>query len=468
MQLQLLSGIATDNGPDVRVALPVNRVPVPGSNGVSNGYLRPAEGIVQVVVGPGDGRGLFVWDGVLYAVMGTSFISIAGDGTIVTLGTVAAGGPVSWTFDFTRLAFSAGGKLYFWDKSTLREVTDPDLGVSLSVVWIQGYFFSTDGEFIVASDLLDPASIGPFSYASSETSPDAVVSLLRVRNELWALNRYTCEVFTNTAQPNFPFSVILGAQVQKGCVGANACCVFLEQVAFVGSAQNEATGIYLANNGRAQKISTIEVDRLLADLNDDKQSRIILETRNDGGLAHLYVRLPDRTLVFDAAATAAFERPVWFALTSGNVGFSAYRGAFFQWFENRWWCCDPTAGSMRVGYLDQTISTQWGDAARWEVSTPILFNEGRGVIVNELSLTALTGRVALGSAPVISTSHSLDGVSWSQDITKSAGVIGDRQHRIRWLRLGKFDQMVMQRFRGSSDAHISLLRLDADVVGLSQ
>ena len=78
----------------------------------------------------------------------------------------------------------------------------------------------------------------------------------------------------------------------------------------------------------------------------------------------------------------------------------------------------------------QTVSTHWGERVRWELTTPIVFNEGNGAIFNELELIALPGSVPFGTDPLISTSYSLDGLSWSVDHTIRVGAFGARQHRI--------------------------------------
>jgi hypothetical protein len=74
---------------------------------------------------------------------------------------------------------------------------------------------------------------------------------------------------------------------------------------------------------------------------------------------------------------------------------------------------------------------------------------------------ALTGRVALGVNPQISTSYSLDGVTWSQDKWITVGSIGDRTKRLCWLQQGLLRNMRMQRFRGDTQAHVSFARLEA-------
>jgi hypothetical protein len=68
----------------------------------------------------------------------------------------------------------------------VRQVTDPDLGVVLDVVWVDGYFMTTDGEFLVVTELTDPTQVNPLKYGSSEVDPDPVVALLKLRNEVYA------------------------------------------------------------------------------------------------------------------------------------------------------------------------------------------------------------------------------------------------------------------------------------------
>jgi hypothetical protein len=462
-QVPILSGIYTSNGPDYRVSLPVNLVPVALPNGASAGYLRPAEGIVDVGTGVGLTRGMIYWEGAIHAVQGTSLVRIASDGTVTTLGTIADGGPVRFTYSFDQLAVASGGRLYYWDGSSLDEVTDTDLGVCRDVVWIAGFFMSTDGTDIVVTELNDPMSVNINKYASNEANPDPVVGLLRLRNEVYSFNRYTIEVFDLVGGTGFPFAVIEGAQVQKGSLGTFAACVYGDVVAFVGSGFNEAPGVYLAQNGTAVKLSTVEIDRILASYSEVQLADTVCESRIFNGHEHLYVHLPDRTLVFDRVATQALGQQVWFVLSSGLVGYEQYRARYFTFAYDRWWAGDPTTDSF--GTLDESIGTIYGDARRWEFATAMVYNEGKSVTVKALELVALTGRVALGADPRISTSYSLDGMTWSLPKYINAGTIGERGKRLTWFRQGGFRDQRFQRFQGTSDAHISVARLEAEFEG---
>jgi len=469
MQIQILNGIYADTTPELRTAYPVNMVPVPKKSGISNGFLRPGDGIVANGTGPGTDRGGINWNGVCYRVMGTKLVSVSDTGAVTVLGDV--GGPttelVTMDYSFELLAIASGGRLYFWNPvtSTLTQNTDPDLGIVLDVAWVDGYFMTTDGEFLIVTELTDPLQVNPLKYGSSEVDPDPVIALIKLRNEIYALNSNTIEVFDNVGGELFPFARIDGAQIQKGCLGTQACCVYLERLAFLGGGRNEAPGIYVGAAATTQKISTQEIDNLLLTYTEAQLVKTKLEARNDKNHQHLYVHLPDRTIVYDASASEALGEQVWFTLTSTVVGFSQYRARNLVWCYDKWLVGDPQSSS--IGYLVQDTGHHWGQQVRWEFGTIIAYNEGNGAIFNRLELVSLTGSVALGTNPQISTSYSVNGVAWSQDKSVAVGTIGNTVKRIAWFQQGHMRNWRIQRFRGDSDAHLSFIRLEAQIEALA-
>jgi hypothetical protein len=467
MQIPILNGIYTDNTPELRTAYPVNLVPVPKASGISNSFLRPGDGIVSNGTGPGIDRGGINWRDRLYRVMGTKLVEINSAGTVTTLGDV--GGPidqlVTFDYSFDQLAIASGGRLYYWNETTLTQVTDPDLGVVLDFCWVDGYFMTTDGEFLIVTELTDPTQVNPLKYGSSEVDPDPVVALLKLRNEVYALNRNTIEVFDNVGGELFPFARIDGAQIQKGVVGTQACCIYIERVAFLGGGRNEAPGIYVGAAAVTEKISTQEIDNLLLQYTEAQLALVKLEARNDKNHQHLYVHLPDRTIVFDASASKDLQTPVWFTLVSTLDGFAQYRARNMVWVYDKWMVGDPQSTS--IGYLVQDIGSHWGQQVRWEFGTLIVYNESNGALFSELELVSLTGSVVLGKNPQISTSYSLDGQSYSQEKFISVGTIGNRKKRLAWFQQGHMRNWRIQRFRGDSDAHVSYVRLEAQIEALA-
>lgn len=456
MQLPILSGIYTDSSPSLRVSYPINLVPVAQESGVSNYYLKPADGIVSEGTGPGNDRGGILWNNVLYRVMGSKLVTVDSSGTVTTLGDVEDDGKqVSMDYSFDRLAIVSNGKLFYWNGTTLTEVTDPDVGTPIDIMWVDGYFFYADDESnLVVTELADPEQIDPLKYGSSEVDPDPVLAVRKIRNEPHAINRYTIEVFDNIGGTGFPFQRIPGAQVQKGAVGTHAVCEFMGGLAFVGSGRHEQPSVYISSGGQVQRIATREIEEILETYTDAQLADILIEKRNDRSSMLLYIHLPDRTLVYSGDGT-------WFILTSAYQGYSQYRARNMVWAYGKWCVGDPA--SSNVGSFSDAVGEHWGSVVRWEFGTQIIFNETNGVIMNQMELVTLTGSVALNSTPTISTQFSLDGQVWSPVKEIQAGTIGDRLKRLVWFRQGLTRNLRMQRFQGTSDAHLTFLRLDAQI-----
>jgi hypothetical protein len=361
-------------------------------------------------------------------------------------------------YGFDYLAIASGEKLWLYDGTQLAQVTDVDLGKVLDVQWVDGYFMTTDGIYLVVTELNDPFSVNPLKYGSAETDPDPIVGILKVRNEIYAMGRYSIEVFSNIGGSLFPFSRIPGAQVQRGAIGTHACVYWNETIAFLGSGRNEAPAIYVVATGVAEKISTREIDQQLAKYTEDELSTVVLESRINLGLKQLYIHLPDRTLIFDANASQVIEFPCWYYASTSLVGNSQYRARNMVWCYNQWIVSDPQ--TYALGIFTETLSSHWGEVVGWEFNTSIIFNESRGVLFHELELVALNGRSELGVDSTIWTSYSVDGESWSVEKGAKVGRQGDRRKNITWLRNGYARDWRIQKFRGTSDAFLSVARLE--------
>lgn len=459
VQIPILNGITTNEDSDFRTKYPRNMEPVSLDSGISAGYLRPADGISALGTGPGVDRGGINWNDVCYRVMGTKLVSIASDGTTTTLGDVGGSTQVTFDYSFDRLAIASNNNLFYWNGTTLTQVTDPDLGTVVDMIWVDGYFMTTDGEFLVVTELADPTQVNPLKYGSSEVDPDPVVALKKLRNEPYAINRYTIEMFQNVGGSLFPFQRIEGAQLQRGCVGTHACAVFLDRIAFIGGGRNEAVSVWLGVNGVTEKIATREIDLILAGYTEDQLSLSILEERVTSGQQLLYIHLPDKTLAYNAAASQQIGAQVWYTLDSSVAEGFTYRARNFVRAYDKWLCGDPT--TVNHGFLAENISSHYGSLVGWSFGTKIVYNEGRGAIFHELELISLSGRAALGDDPTIYTQYSADGETWSQERGIQAGKQGQRNKRLVWLQQGNMEHWRIQRFRGTSDAHMSFARLEA-------
>lgn len=473
-QVNIISGIYTNSQSrfgataDFRTAYPINLMVVPGQTGLSDSYLRPADGIIQYATGPGTDRGGIKWNGLCYRVMGTKLIlvnPVMGHTTTTTLGDVGAGGLCTFGYSFDRLAVSSGGRFYYYYSGVLTQVTDVDLGNVVDFVWVDGYFMTTDGAYLVVTELSNPFSVNPLKYGSSEVSPDPIVCLLKLKDEVYAINRYTIEVFQNVGGSGFPFQRIPGAMIPRGSVGAKAAALFLDNIAFVGNGISEAPSVWLGSNGQCVNISTREIDTLLGNYEEITLTAIHVETRAADFSKLLYIHLPDYTLVYDAAASKLLQQPIWTILSSSLLGVGKYRARNFVWAYNAWIVGDPDSNDL--GYCSPSISSHYGAPIGWSFFTPIIYNGGAGAIFNELELVCLTGRVDLGITPTIWTAYSTDGVTWSQEKPRLVGTIGDTLKRIKWFQQGFMHNWRVQYFRGTSDARLAIARLEIKLEALN-
>lgn len=463
VQIPILSGIVTSENAEFRASYPINLDPILIESGISSGFLDRPLGAFQFAEGPGVDRGGIDWNGVCYRVMGTKLVKVSQDGAVTALGDVGSNGrPVSLDYSFDYLSIGSNGKLFYWDETNgLREVTDPDLGTVVDHIYVLGYNMTTDGESLVVTDLDDPMAVDPIKYGSSETDPDPVMGLLFVRGvEVHALNRYTIDVFRNIGGNGFPFGLVVGATIPKGCVGTFAKTKFADTYAFVGSGRNEALGVYQAGAGQVVKISTTEIDRLLA--LEPNPEAIVCERIVEEDQQKLFVHLSDQTLVFYAVPAIKAKQPIWGIRRGGVAMKKAYRPRFFTFSYGVYVCGDLE--SSAIGMLTADVATTFGETNGYRFDTTLLYNESRGAIVHAIELVGLPGRGPDGS---VFFSRTFDGEKWGEEYAIPTGPAGARTKRISYRPHWRMQNYMGIRIRGADNSMVGWARIEAQIEGLA-
>lgn len=474
MQIPILAGTYVDENASLRVAHPVNMQPVPGQGSTNDGYLRPCEGVtVFGAGGPGIDRGGIVWevDGLHYRVMGTSLVTVDAAGVVAVVSATAlpGTGPVRMDYSFTLLGILAGGFLFFWDGTNLTKVTDVNVPANLiDMVWVDSYWMVTDGAIAAVSNIAAPTTFSLLKYTGLN-NPDTIRCLLKVNGQVQIVSTNEIDPLQNVGGQLFPFSFVLAGVITKGCVGLRAACVFqstlggvsVGTVAFVGNGRNEAASVYLGINGQAIRISDAEIDELLLSYTAAQLSTIILEAIVYRGGEFLHVRLPDRTVVYDAIASAAAQHPVWHTLVTTLVGFAQNRASFATLAYGVWVVGDPQSNAL--GVLSRSDSFHWGQAVRWEINTPLLDNDGKSTNISQMELSTLKGSVPEGVEPRVALSWTEDGQTWSQDRSVKSGKLGERKKRVVWFDLGEWREYRSYRIRGDSNSRLSARKLLAEL-----
>lgn len=229
--------------PEVEV---VNLILEEDKSGLSlDGFIRHQRpGLAKLAQPNGVARGLFKQDGVfggaLVGAFGSKFVSVSGS-TVSTLATIAGTGLVPFAATFERLLLLPVDVAQSWDGEELTNVVVPDPdgddGDTLPVVDIEtinGYaiFACLDGTFFwAAPGETDP---DPLSFATVESSPDGLVGVQRVGDELWFFGRETVEVWQPTGNAEIPFQRAPGRQYDRGCRSRDTIWRFDNSVFWVG------------------------------------------------------------------------------------------------------------------------------------------------------------------------------------------------------------------------------------------
>ena len=160
--INLIKGEKISDSPetDYRDALPVNMYVVKKAILGADGYMLGYPGLTALGNGSGLDRGVNYNERFRnqYRISGDKFISVATNGTTVELGTVPGSSQARLNdfYSFNTQGVIADGKFFLYDTvDGFREVTDSDLGNPIDGVWVDGYYFMTDGEYLFHTNLTD-------------------------------------------------------------------------------------------------------------------------------------------------------------------------------------------------------------------------------------------------------------------------------------------------------------------------
>lgn len=468
----ITAGIYLGADSSVRIRYPRNMIPIPGQEGVADGHLRPGEGITSFGTGPGADRAGLVWSGtgndVHYRVMGTKLVTVSSAGVVTAVpsgaGDVGSSGFARMDFGFSLLGVLSGGFLWYWDKTTLAKVTDPNIPASLTdMAWLDSYFIVTDGTNIAVSDIATPTTFNAAKFATTDR-PDPVQCLHKVVGKLHVVSRHYIDVFRNAGGSGFPFERVDTAVIPKGAIGRGAACVFNDVLAFVGSGFKEAPSVYLGRNGATERIATTEIDTLLQEYTQTELAAITMDSIFDRGSQLLFVHLPDRSVVYDRIASLKAEQPMWHTRTSGVGDSGQYRARNIVYANGQWIVGDTQPGSAALGVFSKTDMQQYGLPITWDVYTLLLRNAGAGAVMNFIELLAGTGAVAAGTDPMIAASYSQDGGrTFTQNEYIRAGEAGEFMKRLIWYKQGMWQTNRIYKFSGDSGCRMSILSIDPNI-----
>jgi hypothetical protein len=385
-------------------------------------HLLGAPGIASFCPLSGEGRGLFVMRGVLYAVAGENLYKIDSAGSEILLGSLPGAGKLTFAGNGTEIVFS---NRYLYSGGSVAPIADPDLPPVSTLDYVDGfvvYAESGTGRW-GCSDLYAGATYDGLNFASAEAWPDDLVCLKVDHRQVLLFGQETTEVWYNAGTQGFPFERLSGSFIEYGCL------------ARLGVAKQDNSVFWLANDRTIRRLSGQTPVKVSQHGMEEKLSSYArvddCEAFPINWNGHLWVvfKFPSAgaTWVFDVTTGEWHERATY-GLNYWNVTdcVQCYGKSFVQ------------SGDGKVGYLSDTVYTEFGNILRREWTYPQVYETNRRLFHSQLELVALTGTAPIGENPVVQLDISDDGGNtWTALPSRSLGRYGEHKHIIRWNRLGQ-------------------------------
>lgn len=442
---------------DYRDALPVNMYAVKRDILGASGYMLCYPGLTQIGTGEGVDRGAHYNERFKdqYRVSDESLISVDFDGTVSVLGSISGADQAAMPYSFNTQAVIADGKMFLYSPSSgFQEVTDSDLGNPIDGVWVDGYYFLTDGEYIYHTDIADETSIDPLKFATAEFMPDPSLGLAKTQdNKVIVFNRYTMEYFVNVATTNFAFQRVATRAQKIGIVATHAKCEVGSRWYITGGRKDEAVGVHVIGLGDSAKISTREIDKILAEYSEPALADMRMESRMENDIYFVLVHLPNETLCFNISIAAEFGKSfAWTILKSDTIGDRSYRAinGVFDARTSKWVYGDKF--NDNIGELDNLLCTHYSEKVEWILYTPFINLESASI--DEIEMETIPGHTSVADATV-AFSITTNGITYGKEYWELYGEPYEYGQRFFLRRLGDVQDWIGFKFRGISESRMA-------------
>lgn len=456
--INLLKGDKHGPETDYRDYLPVNMYAVQKPILGAAGYMLQAPGLTQYGNGTGPDRG-GIWNDRLkdhYRVSGGDLISVDDAGVSTVLGPISGSGTASLPYSFNTQGVVADGRFWLYSPSGgFSEVTDSDLGNPIDCVWVDGYYFFTDGEFIYHTDINSESSIDPLKFATAEFMPDDSLGVDKTNdNKVMVFGRYSIEYFVNDASDNFSFVRVQTRALKTGIVGTHCKTEIKGQHFILGGAKEEHISIHSIGVGRVSKVASREVDKVIAQYSEDELSGVVLESIELDGSSLLVCHLPNECLVCNISMLSQGPEMSWSIFKSDrfNLPWRA-KHIVFEPRKGKFVSGDKSGSALAE--IDNSTALHFGEIAEWVLYTPFMYIDDQSI--DKLEIETIPGFNDAGDANVF-ISLTYDGVTHGQERSITYGSPNDYNTRFIVYRLGYVRSWFAFKLRGATRSRMAFSR----------
>jgi hypothetical protein len=272
-----------------------------------------------VNIGYGTIRGMYTTiDNRLFVVTGKRLYEVFGNKNNNYIGDLdTKTGPVGIAENETQLMICDGiaGYLYYTNSGvkpagTFEKILSSDYRNGSSIVNIDRYFIqnvSEEGYFIV-SNIGDGSTWDLLSYAYAERSPDKILTIGSVNNELWVFGTRTIEVWYNSGASDFPFSRINNAFINIGLGAKNSVGVINNSVLWIGGNDQGNNVVWMATGYIPKRVSNNAIEYLISSLGNISDAKAWVYQQEGHLFYVLNFSSANKTLCYDLTTDLWHER----------------------------------------------------------------------------------------------------------------------------------------------------------------
>ena len=389
-------------------------------------------------------RGGIQVNGVAYLIGGISLYTVSLLGVVTLVGSGITGNSnVSMDTNGVEILITNGkiGYSYLIASNSFVQISDPNYLPSNTVANIKSQWVAdiANSNQIQISNLLDGRTWQALNRASAEANADYVNAVANRRGQLLVIGAATIEFWTATGNAIGPFQPIPGALSDKGILAPLSFC------------QEDEAGFYLANDFifyrlagfQKQRISTFALEQEWRSYATFSDAFSFVYTYKGHKFVILTFPSQNRTFCYDIATGLWNERYSYdYTTTIGRWRASCVVDCYGMLLVG-----DSRSG--KVGIIDGTISTEFGDPIILQGVFPPIYNQGLQFSMPRFELDIDTGgasNTGQGSNPHVMLDWSDDGgyTFSSPQLWNSCGTIGNTRLRLQWNQLGSSYERFMR------------------------
>ena len=426
----LIGPAYTERSKDLNAQTCVNLYPVTGGPGGKNIVaLYGTPGLVlRSFLGAETIRGMHKFNNLLYAVAGDTLWELDTDFNTTIRGTLststgrvsmADNGNVMMIVDGNSGASPVTGG-YLCDGTTLTAIDDADFpGITGSgtvyaptqVVFLDGYFVfdnpNRTGEFFRSTNYAtDPTDmVGALDWATAESNPDHIVSILAHGGHLYLLGKDSTEAWYHSGE-EFPFNPVGGARSERGCAAQWSVGHTPDAFLWLSQDHTGSNQVVMARGFQFTVISTPAIDFAIEGYDTISDAFGYCYTQEGHTFYVLTFPTENVTWVYDLITGMWHRRAGWDTPTATYL---RHRGNAYAHFAGKHLVGDFATG--KIYELDLDTFDEDGDVLRAERTAPVVHDgqSRRRIFFHQLTLDMETG---VGNTTTLDPKLMLD---WSDD-----------------------------------------------------